>query len=159
MGEGRERFAELSDEDVGIVVRAVRTGVLLEDREFHVARKILLGWARQRGVGDEDVIVLNGLPRHVGQAKDVDSMVNVCAVVYLACPAEVVLERIRVNAGGDRGGREDDALEAVARRLRLFEERTAPLLDHYAGKGVRIERIDIKVRTTPQDVLRELAGR
>jgi adenylate kinase len=159
VGEGRARLDELSDEDVAIAVRAVRTGALLEDREFHVARNILLGWARQSGVGDKDIIVLNGLPRHVGQAKDVDSMVNVCAVLYLICPTEVVLERIRVNAGGDRGGREDDAIEAVTRRLRLFEARTVPLLDHYAGKGVRIERVDIGVRTTPHDILRELSGR
>ena len=33
-------------------------------------------------------------------------------------------------------GRSDDTEEAIRERMRVYEEQTAPLLDHYAGQGI-----------------------
>ena len=92
-------------------------------------------------------MVLNGLPRHVGQAEGLESLVDVRVVVHLSCTAEDVVRRIASNVGGDRTGRVDDDLAAVRRKLAVFAERTAPLLDHYrswrhADRGDRDRRRD-----------------
>ena len=71
-------------------------------------------FVRRARLDPDDLVVLNGLPRHVEQARDVDAHVRVEAVILLDCTPEVALERIRTNAGGDRGGRADDNVEVAA---------------------------------------------
>ena len=51
----------------------------------------------------------------------------------LDVPLDVVMQRML-----DRG-REDDTPEAIQRRLDLYEEQTAPLLDHYQVQGLVVE--------------------
>ena len=63
-----------------------------------------------------------------------EDIVAVRMVVYLACSAEIVAERIGGNVGGDRTRWEDDAPEAIWRKLAIFAERTVPLLDYYRGR-------------------------
>ncbi|MGA2258817.1 MAG: hypothetical protein ABSG53_29470, partial [Thermoguttaceae bacterium] len=59
-------------------------------------------------------IVLNGLPRHLGQAQAMEGIIDVRMVVHLACSAHaVVAERSGRSVGGDRSQREDDAPEAI----------------------------------------------
>lgn len=114
-----------------------RTGGLLEDRDFPVAGKILSDfWA---GASDGDLTVLNGLPRHEGQARSLDPRVRVETIIHLSCPPEILLERIRTNAGGDRTGRTDDTLEDIRRKLKVYESRTIPLLRFYDAQVVKVE--------------------
>ncbi len=149
---------ELSDADLAVITTSLKTGALLEDHQFPIAERILRAFVRTQRLGAEDWIILNGLPRHVGQARDVDRIVDVKAVVSLECSPETVRERIRLDSGGDRAGRIDDDLPAVARKLTLFAQRTRPLIDHYAARGVRIHPIPVGVRTSAEDVWRELSG-
>jgi len=159
LGENLRKVAAVPDhvsflapDDLKIVVECLMSGRLLKDSEFHIARKILLSFARANGVGEDDILVLNGLPRHIGQAVDIDEVVKIEAVVYLKCSAEVVAERIRLNTGGDRTLRVDDSPDEVQRKLRIFEEQTIPLLDHYRRKGVRIIEVDVGPDSTPIDM-------
>lgn len=149
----------LTQEERGIVVRSVETGALLEDDQFPIAGKMLESVIARKRMAPHDRLVLNGLPRHVGQARAVDACVSVTLLVYLECDARTVVERIRTNMGGDRHGRRDDAIEAVTQRLDLFRERTLPLLDHYRQKKVRIENIAVGVDTSAADILSELETR
>ena len=143
-----------------VFLRAVlESGVLLEDEHFPIAEKILRAFLIEHGVGDEGLVVLNGLPRHVGQARDIEPIVHVCAVVELACTPEGVLERIHTNAGGDRTGRSDDDLSAVRNKLEIFAARTAPMLAHYRGIGAAVETFPIAVDTTGEDVRKWLQDR
>jgi adenylate kinase len=134
----------------------LQTGVLLEDEQFPIARKVLLGFLASRGADAQTLVVMNGLPRHVGQAEALEPILAVEAVVHLACAAEVVLERIRTNAGGDRAGRSDDRIEDVRRRIGIFGERTAPLLDYYHARQVRILTIAVGVDTTTSEIRKRL---
>lgn len=144
--------AGLAEADVAAVAEALRTGALLEDSQFHIARNILEAFLRERQAGAGDLLVLNGLPRHVGQASDMSDRVDVRQVVCLACKPEVAAERIRLNAGGDRVDRDDDSPTAVQRRLALFRQRTAPMLSHYAAAGARMLNVEVGVETGPEAI-------
>ena len=132
--------------------RVLEQGALLENETFHVAERILRGFMDARRVSHEDLLVLNGLPRHLGQATDVDRIVRVERVIRLDCTAEVVFERLRLNSGGDRGSRADDAVALVEEKLADFAERTAPLVEHYRERGAAVQRWTVGVKTRPEDL-------
>jgi adenylate kinase family enzyme len=143
----------LSPDDVATVRKVLREGALLENDTFHIARRILNDFLREREVGHEDLVILNGLPRHAGQARDVAADLKVTLVVALTCTAAVVHERIARNSGGDRTERTDDSVEAIERKLEIYAARTQPLLDHYRAKGVQPRLVPVGIRTTPADLL------
>lgn len=151
---GIDRVDALTPGDIEFIHRVLETGALLEGDTFNIARKIFRNFVETRQIGDRDIIVLNGLPRHAGQAADMDAEVRVQLVVRMNCPVEVVRARIRLDSGGDRAVRADDAAELVARKLKIFTERTIPLIDHYRAKGARIENIDVGVDTKPADIVK-----
>lgn len=146
----------LCEQDLAVVRSALAGAALLENEHFHIAEHIVRDVARQRGIGHGAWLVMNGLPRHAGQARDLDRMLQVRAVLYLEATPEVVFERIRTNAGGDRAGRIDDTEYEIAVKLAVFHERTTPLLDHYARCGVKIYRFTVTASTGPAEMVSEL---
>jgi energy-coupling factor transporter ATP-binding protein EcfA2 len=76
-----------------------------------------------------DVLVLNGIPRHEGRANDVASIATVHAVMVLNFSIESVMQGIEENTGGT--GRVDDDQTLTEKKLRIFEERAAPFIEHY----------------------------
>ncbi|MCY3021027.1 MAG: nucleoside monophosphate kinase [Planctomycetota bacterium] len=138
------------------LVRVLESGALLEDEHFPIARKVLLGFLSSRGAGSDSLVALNGLPRHVGQARAMEALVSMEMVVHLACEPEVAAERIRTDAGGDRRARADDGIAGVRKRIEVFRQRTAPLLGYYGSRGVSVLRVDVGPRTTPSEVRAEL---
>ncbi|MFC1528580.1 nucleoside monophosphate kinase [Candidatus Latescibacterota bacterium] len=142
----------IMDEDMEVIYRALRSGALLENETFYIAKNILLSFAQEKKLGENDLLLLNGLPRHTGQAEDVDKIVEIKAVLHLNCSTEVVSERIKLNTGGDRAERIDDSPEEIERKLKIFEDRTIPLLDHYRRNMVRIEGFEVSVDTMPEDI-------
>jgi adenylate kinase family enzyme len=152
-GSGGSASAGLSAEQTAVIGEALQSGRLLTDAEFPIAAALLRAFLVERRVGERDWLVLNGLPRHAGQADAIDRFAHVKVVVALRCSPEVVRERIRLNTGGDRAGRTDDSREAVAAKLELYTERTQPLLDHYAARGARLVAIDVDANTPPGDVV------
>jgi len=153
---GREGAGLLVRSQLDTVRRALATGAVLEDGDFDIARRVLTHFIARQSVGPADLLVLNGLRRHVGQARALEPLVAVEAVVELRCAPEVVVERIRADAGGDRAGRPDDRPDAVLARLATFARRTLPLIEHYRQRGARILSVQVGTRTTAEDVLREL---
>ena len=143
-------------EDIVLLRRMVQEGLLLEDEHFPLAARILRRFMAHQSPDPTTWIVLNGLPRHLGQAQAMEDVVEVRAVVYLACSAQVVAERIRGNVGGDRHRRDDDAPEAIRRKLAIFAERTAPLLHYYRSRQVRIETVEVGPRTTAEEMWRTI---
>ena len=149
----------LDREDVAFLYTVLNSGALLEDEQFYIAERILCSFISQRQISDGAFVVLNGLPRHVGQAEDVDQIVRVHAVVELSCTPEVVFERIRSNAGGDRTGRSDDSLDVVRNKLAIYNERTAPLLDHYRTLGVNVQTVVVDTAASAETILAILESR
>ena len=143
-------------EEIRFLKRVLEEGTLLEDEQFPLAARILDAFLTRRNLQANDLLLLNGLPRHAAQARAVDRKVKVVGVIQLDCDAPTVTERLRGDRGGDRGQRNDDTEALVARKLAIYEERTRPLLHHYRSQGVPLLKISIGAQTRPADILDRL---
>jgi len=141
-----------SSKDINFIKKVLDTGALLENEHFPIARKIIDSFISQKGITDKDLIILNGLPRHIGQAEDVDSILDIEVVIYLSGTLEIIFQRLQTNAGGDRAGRIDDDLQSIKNKLELFNKRTELLLDYYRFRQIRIETINIRQDTAAEEV-------
>lgn len=80
--------------------------------------------------------LLDGFPRTAAQAEWLDGTLaptGIDLVVSIEVPDEIVIERMLAR------GRADDTEDAIRRRLDLYEEQTAPLVEHYAERVVAID--------------------
>jgi adenylate kinase len=78
--------------------------------------------------------VLDGFPRTVEQAKASYAVVRplgaeVQAAIHLAVPREELIRRLLARGRGS-----EDAEAVIEHRLEVYQERTVPLLDYYAGR-------------------------
>jgi adenylate kinase len=126
--------------------------------------------------------VLDGCPRTIGQAETLEKIVNPAGldlVIDLQVPTNLVMKRLASRrvcvdcganystaapplanwtcdvCGGEVVQREDDTEEAIGRRLNLYEEETAPLLDWYKDRELLIE---INGTGSPDAVTRRVVG-
>ena len=155
-GEADRTF--LSDEELAAIRRSLATGALFEDRDMPMIVRILRAFAASRAIGPGTLLVLNGTPRHVRQAEGLAATVSVELVVRLEADAAVILERLRLDPGGDRSGRTDDAIEAVRERLSDYKKRTRPLIDLYDRRGVRVVTVSVTAAMTAAETYDVLAA-
>ncbi|MDD5591136.1 MAG: nucleoside monophosphate kinase [Dehalococcoidales bacterium] len=146
----------LTPDERKLVGELLEAGALLEDEYFPIAGKLLAGFIAERKADAGAVVVLNGLPRHCGQAVAMETAVEMRALVSLECTPGVVWERVRTNSGGDRSERADDTLEEVTRRIEVFRQRTLPLLEYYGARGVPVLHLEVGAKTTARQMRREL---
>ena len=87
---------------------------------------------------DIDILVLDGIPRNVGQAKIMEEMIEVKKLFHLSCPGrEILYTRLKKRALKDN--RLDDANEEVIkRRLETYEKESKPVLDYYSRDIVTV---------------------
>jgi adenylate kinase len=150
--------AMISADDIEFLRGVLATGALLEDEHFPLAERILRSFIARRSAGPTTWVVLNGLPRHVGQAGAIDALVEIRRVVCLECPPETVILRLASNIGGDRQGRSDDRLDDVRNKLKIFARRTEPLVEHYRQLGVRVDTIRVTPESTADEVWAAIAA-
>jgi adenylate kinase len=86
--------------------------------------------------------LLDGFPRTIEQAVALDRLLEgngeaLDAVINLLVPEGTLVERMVGRAASE--GRADDRPETVRERLRVYREKTAPLVGHYGARGVRID--------------------
>ena len=116
----------------------------------------------EAAVSEADGFVLDGYPRNLSQAEYLDGITALDVIVSLDVGREELVRRLtgrRVDpetgdiyhtefdmpdddAVADRlVQRDDDTEDTVRERLRVFEENTQPVIDHYeeAGELVRID--------------------
>ncbi len=84
--------------------------------------------------------LLDGYPRTTGQAATLDSILaerreSLDAVVMLDVPEPVLVGRAVARQ------RADDREEVVRERLRVYREKTEPLVEHYASRNL-LRRVD-----------------
>jgi adenylate kinase len=118
--------------------------------------------------------VLDGYPRNLEQAERLSEITDLDVVLFLDVNESELVDRLtgrRVcdecganyhvefdrptedgvcdDCGGDLIQRDDDTEETVRERLRVYENNTEPVVDHYREKGVLIE---VDGERTPDEV-------
>ena len=83
--------------------------------------------------------IFDGFPRTAAQAELVDKTLaqrgkRLTHVLLLDVPEDELVERLRGRALHE--GRTDDAPEAIRTRLVVYQKDTAPLVAHYAQRGI-----------------------
>ena len=150
--ERNEPDTVVSREDVDFLRDVLLSGALLEDEHFPIAGRILRSFLSASTVDRQTIVLLNGLPRHVGQAAAVDATVDVVSVVALHCTSETVRCRVERDTGGDRADRTDDDTGAIENKLEIYRRRTMPLIEYYSKRGVPVESFDVAADMTPEAV-------
>lgn len=99
-----------------------------------------------------DILVLDGIPRNVSQARLLSEHTEVLRIIELVCPDRDILIR-RIRSRALKSNRLDDASEDVIRhRLDIFEQETRTLIEHYPKELHR----PIDARQAPVLVLAEI---
>jgi adenylate kinase len=84
-----------------------------------------------------DGFLLDGYPRTPSQAAALEEMLpegtRIRAVLNMIVPEEELLKRLSTR------GRQDDELETIRRRLRIYHDTTEPLAEYYRGKGILVD--------------------
>jgi adenylate kinase len=109
-----------------------------------VSDDVVIGLIRER-IALPDArggFLLDGFPRTIEQAVALDRLLEgngetLDAVINLLVPEGVLVERMVGRASLE--GRADDRPETVRERLRVYREKTAPLVDHYGARGLLID--------------------
>lgn len=114
----------------------------------------------------KDGFILDGFPRNTAQAEALDAMLDklgmpLDAALSVDVPSEDLMKRLTGRrtckgcgqmynihfsapdtegscdkCGGELYQRDDDQEETISKRLDVYEEQTAPLIDYYGGKGI-----------------------
>jgi adenylate kinase len=141
---------------LGLVIsETVRGGLLVDDATVN-----MVVFGRLNG---SERFLLDGYPRNRGQAGSLDGFLEgrfpLTGVLFLDVPDGEVARRLggRISCrecgglgtgepgdacpacGGPMDRREDDSPAVVARRLSEYRTATAPLLEYYAGRLLRID--------------------
>ncbi len=117
--------------------------------------------------------ILDGFPRTINQAEEIVKKIKIGKVVNLQADDEVIIQRLsrrRVcgkcgsiyhldyikpkkegicdKCPGELYQREDDKPAAIKERLRVYREKTEPLIGYYRGKGILA---DVDGSGTPEE--------
>ena len=153
-----DNAGEYTQDDLSFIHGVLEGGLLLENEQFSLAEKIIRHFLDHEGFHGEHLLVLNGIPRHAGQAGDISRIARIHAVILLECPVDDMLCRIEDNVGGDREGRVDDERALIEKKLAIFTERTVPLVEYYAGKECRIYRITVSSTMRTEETYWQLSA-
>ncbi|NIO20406.1 MAG: adenylate kinase [Candidatus Aenigmarchaeota archaeon] len=135
----------------------------------------------KKRIGQDDCkkgFILDGFPRTVTQAEELESVTNIDLVVNMVAPNEVIMERITGRltcrkcgaiyhiknipprkegvcdlCGGELYQRKDQTKEAVEKRLELYEKRTKPLIEYYENKEILV---NVDVEGEKKDVAKRI---
>jgi adenylate kinase len=129
--------------------------------------------------------ILDGYPRTVEQAKALEKVTKIDAVIRLMVPEWIIVERLsnrRIcrncgeiynlrylkpkkesicdKCGGQLYQREDDKPEVIKERMKIYEKQTQPLINYYQGKvpvfNIENNQIDTPPETIIGNIMREL---
>ena len=123
---------------------------------------------------DAGGFVLDGYPRNLSQAEYLSEITDLDIVVLLDVSTDELVDRLTGRRMDPETGdiyhvtfnmpddeeirerlvqRDDDTEETVRERLRVFEENTQPMIDHYEESG---ELVRIDGEQTPDEVQKDL---
>jgi len=85
--------------------------------------------------------ILDGFPRTVAQAEALARLlgqrgVKLDAVIQIDVDEAMLMARIDKRARETGGARADDNAATLRKRISVYQQQTAPVIDHYRGKGM-----------------------
>jgi adenylate kinase len=167
------RSAVAAGSPLGLKVKAIMdSGKLVDDETTtELVRERLARDDARKGY------ILDGFPRTIAQAKSLAEFSAVDRVINFDVPDPILLERLggrRVcrkcgynfhavfdrpktegvcdKCGGEVYIRDDDMPAAIQKRLEVYRDQTAPLVDFYRGRGIVV---DITAKETADEVVVE----
>lgn len=170
-------FREMMKEDtpLGRKIREyVEKGLLVPDEIVLEVLKQKLNEVSGKG------FILDGFPRTIEQAKALEKIAEIDAVVHLIVPEWVIIKRLSSRrickncgaiynllflkpkrdmicdkCGGPLYQRSDDTLEVIKKRIEVYEIQTQPILRHYREKGTPFIEVECKQPDVPPEVIVE----
>jgi adenylate kinase len=130
--------------------------------------------------------ILDGYPRTIEQAKALDKLIKIDAVIQLTVPEWIIIERLSSRrickncgevynirflktkvegicdkCGGKLYQRSDDTPQVIKDRIGVYERQTQPILEHYKEKKVpfvefNCERLDLPPEVAVESILEQL---
>lgn len=97
----------------------------------------------------KDNYILDGFPRNVYQAKELDKVVSLDYILNIESDKKIIIERLLKRAKIE--GRKDDTPEIIENRFKVYERETKPILKYYDGKVLNIDG-----HGKPQDVYKRV---
>lgn len=84
-------------------------------------------------------VIFDGFPRTIPQAEALKTMLAerghaIAAMIELDVPEDELMKRLLLR--GQQSGRSDDNAETIQKRLTVYHNQTAPLIDWYAKEGL-----------------------
>ena len=114
------------------------------DRGEYVPDSLTNALVRDRLTWDDAIngFLLDGYPRTADQVTELDSILNdkgesLNAVVLITADTDEVVRRL-LNRAHEQG-RADDTEEVIRRRLEVYAEQTAPLIEVYSHRNLVVE--------------------
>ena len=103
-----------------------------------VSDELVLSIVESRLVNIKKGWLLDGFPRNVNQANSLKKLLEKInqpleAVISIKVADDYLVKRLLER------GREDDNEEVIANRLKIYTERTSPLIDLYRKQGILVE--------------------
>ncbi|MGI6169521.1 MAG: adenylate kinase [Christensenellales bacterium] len=138
---------------------------------------VMIGVVRNRlAMADcKQGFLLDGFPRTIQQAEELDRVVDLDLVLNLDIPAEKIVRRISnrrtckdcseiisgngkpketcPKCGGELFQRDDDTEDTVRSRIQVYETQTRPLLEYYRAQG---KLVDIDGDRSVEDVFADI---
>ncbi len=135
------------------------------DKGALVPDDVIIGMVKARMEEDDAKkgVLLDGFPRTLAQAKELDAIVTIDKCINLEVGVDVIIERVECRrvcnvcgavhstktcsgntcekCDGQLVQRPDDTEATVRERFRVYEEQTAPLIGYYREKGI-VESVD-----------------
>lgn len=140
------RIAGISSEERREIQQLLERGALMEPHHLPLAEKLIRDKIRK--VPSSHLLVLNGLPRNLTQARALTRFFQIRGLIHLDCPPETSLHRIACDTDGDRERRTDDQTDLVRQKFEIFQRETQPLLSWYQEQDVPILTVPVQTETT-----------
>ena len=119
--------------DLGLQIKEIQTSGRL------VADEIVIGLIREKlSVMDDVRVIFDGFPRTLAQARALDMLLEelgapINSIPVLNVPFEMLRARLLERAKIE--GRADDTPEGIEKRLKIYQEETAPIIGYYEPRG------------------------
>ena len=125
--------------------------------------------------------ILEGYPRSIEQAKQLESMLKLDAVLNLNVPAKAIVDRLSARmqcrncgsiyneltlkpvvpgkcdkCGGELFKRDDDQPNIILERLKVYEQTSSPVVDFYRSRGLLKDVVVDDPNASPDVIVRKI---